>query len=1859
MRLGSRGARTSRGRPLRWLTTPHAELLEARRLLAFDQGPVLQESFDDLTLTPDQLLAPSGWDDDKVIPAPAGSNQPPTPTNTPLFHHQMTQTVAGSGTSLKQGGTTTFQGLPSQDLSLSGVSDVITFPNVDPRTEAVTIASVDVQRGFPGAEPSVTFVGANGSETLVDPIPASEQSPGIVSFTPGSTGHGVIGIVYPPTTAGWDTLAATTDDLLPDGSKLGAITSIRVDGPVDANSFIDKVRVFIAPNPLHAGDLDPSFNQDGEASAYVGTGTGSFDITNGAGALQPDGRIVVVGGGFDPAGGTLALVRFSTAGQAEQTLRLNAALGVESGDAVAIDDNPASPHNGDIVVAGTWFDSTLNQNGVALVLFKPDLTLDTSFGTGGVVLEHGLGPVISPTTVMIQPDDAILVGGYTNSGTLNMPIGGSPFVARFRPDGTPDTTFANQGVLTNPFAAVPVPMTGRGLALESNGEIVAAAIQTPTPGRASSLLALTRLTAGGQVDSTFGTNGIQTTTIPSIGDVSSVAIDPARGILVAGDFLAAGPNANEDFFVGRYDFQGNPDPTFNNGALETVDFQGPGRRGYSQARAITVQPDGKVLVAGSTAIPVPGKIFPYQPFNFALVRLNTDGSLDSGFGTGGLVDNPDDANHFAASVLVQADGNIVVTGRSERSTAANDLFAVARYLGNPPPIGGGNPPPTARDAVYELPQGAAAGQNFTSSQIAAGNFSGPSVLGGATTTPSGAALHARLIQGPAHDPGFQLNDDGTFTYTPDSTFQGTDSFTFVANNGTSDSNIALVTIVTQGSPHDTDGDSVPDVVEAFAPNLGDGNLDTAPDYLEGDVASLVAADGQYWTLVTSNGSFDRVVNQLPNPLKPAPPQGVSVPAGLFGFRIVGLTPGQSVVVTATPAGNSPVGGFFEFDDPDGTWTSVPSTASAGGAITLHLTDGHIEDLDGETNGTITILGGPADLTGTPFAPDIHQAVPHGTLGSVTIATNAAQLNSGPVQLALVTGPGNDPAHGSVTIDQGTGTFTYTSNYTPVDEFGHNLLGWSNLVISDSFAYEVEINGHASAVARVFLEPVDQPPSVGSHSISTEIAHGNIDHPLSLGDLLKASDPDGDPLSITGSPGSGNLVPDINGDGGFTYQHDPTKILPTPADPSQGVVHDIFTVQVADPYLVTATATIDLVIDDQVPAAPPNEIYYLQFGVSPPDQPLSLTEDLHQLADPMLGVKDPDPGDRIVAAAVRDYPRTSNGQPDADASFDSSFNLDFQTDDQHFGDVRFPYAVTDGIAYSPNGAVEIQEVRSGPFLRSQVYTVSPNGYLAAGNLNHIYNLNGTDIPVTQPGLLAGDTFFNGVAIGPFVEGVEAATLPQHGQIASSKQNHFFGSGDQAPLLLDNDGGFVYKPNPGFVGWDSFTFSAIYPVLPGNGDDKSTALIHVTGQNETDTNMVSFADSTPDHSQVTLSSPAGTKLVDAQAIPNPHPSDSPPGVDFPFGFFSFTVAGIVSNTETQVTLEFPSPLPDGFTYYKYGQLPGGLSNYAKQWYPFPFTAAEFGAKTHADDPSIPPNAVVLFLNDGGTGDDDLPDKGIITDPGGIGVRGYFVAAPTLSGPAVGVREQPLNFTVSATDPAAEKLAAGFTYAINWGDGTPPETIARTPGNGAGVPLDHVFKTLGTFQVTVTATDEFGTANQPVRLPVSIRTVALEPDPLAPGHTMLAVGGTDEADKTRVQRVRGGALKVTVDGIVQGTFQVAGRVAIWGGAGNDQVRLDAHLREPIELFASPGNFRVIGGAGDEVFINGMRQGKHSGRGARQAVAAGHQPDRLVARQVPDRIRRNDLRVERILASAEFLEHVHSIAGVGREMNRRTMVADILAGS
>jgi hypothetical protein len=149
-------------------------------VLSFDlHNGVLKESFDDLKLSYQQIFALNSWDDDETIPAPLGSNQPPQATNIPLFHDQLVMAVAnpdGDEAGVFGGGTTSYQGLPRQTLFLYDVNDTITFPGVASKTEAVTIADLDFER-LAGTGVSVMFVGANGTETLTDPTPATSNLP--------------------------------------------------------------------------------------------------------------------------------------------------------------------------------------------------------------------------------------------------------------------------------------------------------------------------------------------------------------------------------------------------------------------------------------------------------------------------------------------------------------------------------------------------------------------------------------------------------------------------------------------------------------------------------------------------------------------------------------------------------------------------------------------------------------------------------------------------------------------------------------------------------------------------------------------------------------------------------------------------------------------------------------------------------------------------------------------------------------------------------------------------------------------------------------------------------------------------------------------------------------------------------------------------------------------------------------------------------------------------------------------------------------------------------------------------------------------------------------------------------------------------------------------------------------------------------------------------------------------------------------------------------------------------------------------------------------------------------------------------
>jgi len=419
---------------------------------------------------------------------------------------------------------------------------------------------------------------------------------------------------------------------------------------------------------LSPGSLDPSFNRIGLVTTEFGG-----DDSGGAGALQPDGKIVVAGTVEDSSGtDTIGLARYLPDGHLDTRFGpdrtgevvLDPGLMIVKAEAVAVIDHVGQPDDGKIVVAGTWTDPAKSQSGVALARFNPDGSLDTSFGSSGEVLDARA--TLGATALTIQPDGKIVVGGTTRVDLTTA----RGFVERFNTDGTPDSGFADPGVATAPAGWT--FQTISGLAIDPNKGLFIA-------GAEPHLIAVGHLTDGGTLDASFGSGGIATTGVGSTADVMGVdglAIDPSRGLMVAATTAPLTSSTGYRAVVTRFDFQGNVDPSFNNGVVEFVDFQ-PAAQTDSISRAVGVQPDGKVLLAGTTE-----KFGPAGRSLFALIRLNPDGTRDTGFGTFGEVLTIFDApgtftpiDSVSHSVLLQPDGNIVVTG------CAGNSYALARYIG--------------------------------------------------------------------------------------------------------------------------------------------------------------------------------------------------------------------------------------------------------------------------------------------------------------------------------------------------------------------------------------------------------------------------------------------------------------------------------------------------------------------------------------------------------------------------------------------------------------------------------------------------------------------------------------------------------------------------------------------------------------------------------------------------------------------------------------------------------------------------------------------------------------------------------------------------------------------------------------------------------------------------------------------------------------------------------------------------------------------------------------------------------------------------------------------------------------------------
>jgi uncharacterized delta-60 repeat protein len=276
--------------------------------------------------------------------------------------------------------------------------------------------------------------------------------------------------------------------------------------------------------------------------------------------------------------------------------------------------------------------------------------LDKTFGSGGKVTTLIGSDESDARAVVVQPDGKIVVGGWVGSATLAL--------ARFKPNGALDPTFGSGGKVTTSLAGS-FDAAVYDLALQPDGKIVAGGIDFLTQYESDFVVA--RYNANGSLDKTFGGSGFVTTDFDRLDTAHAVVIQPDRTIVVAGGSIGPGGPA---MVLARYRPNGSLDPSFGSGG----EVRGP--TGTAAGNGLVRQPDGKLVVAATVA----GSLGP----EFALVRFNADGSLDTAFGSQGVTTAPVGSYGTPYGLALQEDGRLVAAGNAS-DTYGKSGWGVARW----------------------------------------------------------------------------------------------------------------------------------------------------------------------------------------------------------------------------------------------------------------------------------------------------------------------------------------------------------------------------------------------------------------------------------------------------------------------------------------------------------------------------------------------------------------------------------------------------------------------------------------------------------------------------------------------------------------------------------------------------------------------------------------------------------------------------------------------------------------------------------------------------------------------------------------------------------------------------------------------------------------------------------------------------------------------------------------------------------------------------------------------------------------------------------------------------------------------------
>ncbi len=270
------------------------------------------------------------------------------------------------------------------------------------------------------------------------------------------------------------------------------------------------------------GIPDSTFGVNGKVVIPVGTSGFCKGV-----AIQADQKIVLGGYATNPQSGTneFALVRLLTNGTPDDTFGENGLVLTNLNIGAAVANALIIQPDGKILLAGQALrDATFHWE-IAIVRYHDDGSLDVSWDEDGIVLTAIPNKDATISTIQIQPDQRILVGGYSGTAQSNNLF----TVARYEITGSIDLLFGDHGIVHNTYGAENNQITD--LAIQPDGHIIVAGSSLSGNG---DRFAIARLDDSGDLDPSFGNGGVVITPVGANAGIEAIALQEDGKLVAVG-----------------------------------------------------------------------------------------------------------------------------------------------------------------------------------------------------------------------------------------------------------------------------------------------------------------------------------------------------------------------------------------------------------------------------------------------------------------------------------------------------------------------------------------------------------------------------------------------------------------------------------------------------------------------------------------------------------------------------------------------------------------------------------------------------------------------------------------------------------------------------------------------------------------------------------------------------------------------------------------------------------------------------------------------------------------------------------------------------------------------------------------------------------------------------------------------------------------------------------------------------------------------------------------------------------------------------------------------------------------------------